>query len=365
MLSGAASADAVAVKQWDDKALYEYQDQLVLAPWMGTTSESFIFVKDVFKQKEGDVLNIPLIAALSGEGVKDDDTLEDNEEALTPFNFQVTLHQYRHAMRTKGKLSAKRTAFDYKDQFRPLLTAWLAQKTETHLFDALSSIDGVDYVDATEAQKDAWLANNSDRVLFGAAKSNNSANDHSASLSNVDNTNDKFTTNIINLAKRMAKRANPKVRPIRIKKNADSGAKEMWVMFADTLCLRDLEADTAWQNAQNYARERGDDNPMFSGAYGVWRAVILVESEKNLRLDNVGASSIDVAANFLCGAQALVFAPAGDDTRMDAQVTMTEETFDYGNQVGVAIAAMYGHGKAVFNSKQHSVVTVYCASVED
>lgn len=363
--SGVASDNAAAVKQWDDKALYEYQDQLVLKPFMGTSSENVIYVRDVFKKEDGDVVNIQLIAALSGEGVQDDETLEGQEEALTPFNFQVTLHQYRNAMRTKGRLTARRTAWDLKDQFRPLLTAWLAQLTETHLFDALASIDGVDYTAATEAEKDTWLANNSDRVLFGAAKSNNSSNDHSASLLNVDSTNDKLTTSVINLAKRMAKRASPKIRPFRVKPSEKSGAREMWVMFCETLCLRDLEADTAWQAAQRDALARGEENPMFTGAYLPWRGVLIVESEKNLRLDNVGASSIDVAANFLCGAQALVFAPAGDQDRMDAQVTMTEEEFDYDNEVGVAIASMYGHGKAVFNSKQHGVVTVYCSSVED
>lgn len=364
--SGFDTSHALRVKKWDDKALYEYQDQLILKPFMSTNSEDgVIFVHDVFGKQEGDVVIIPLIAALSGEGVEDDEPLEGNEEAMQAFDFEVRLRQYRHGMRTKGRLTARRTAFKLKDQFRPLLTRWLAQKTEQHMFDALASISGTRYQDADETAKDAWLASNSDRVLFGAATSNNSSNDHSASLANVDSTNDKLTTSVLSLVKRMAKKATPKVRPLRVKANAESGAKEWYVAFCDTYCLRDLEADTAWQAAQRDARERGDQNPMFTGAYGTWRGVIIIESEKNLRLDNVGNGSIDVAANFLCGAQALVFAPAGDTERMDAQVTMTEETFDYDNEVGVAIAAMYGHGKARFNSKDHGVVTFYCASVAD
>ena len=55
------------------------------------------------------------------------------------------------------------------------------------------------YGTASEAQKDAWLVDNADRVLFGAAKSNNSSNDHSASLANIDNTNDKLTPGAISL----------------------------------------------------------------------------------------------------------------------------------------------------------------------
>ena len=50
----------------------------------------------------------------------------------------------------------------------------------------------LDYGTATETQKVAWLVDNADRVLFGAAKSNNSSNDHSASLANVDSTDDKL-----------------------------------------------------------------------------------------------------------------------------------------------------------------------------
>lgn len=366
METGHDSSNAQTVKRWDDKALYEYQDQLVLMEYMGVSSESVIYVKEEFGQfDDGDVLNISLIYALTGSGKTDDDTLEGEEEAMQTFNFQVTLHQYRNGIRTKGKLNARRTAWKLKDQFRPLLTAWLAQLTEQHLFDAMASIDGEDYGDADESEKDAWLAANSDRVLFGSARSNNAANDHSAALSEIDSTNDKLSTSVIGLAKRMAKKANPKVRPIRVKASAKSGAKEVYVMFCETYCCRDLEADTVWSNAQQNAQNRGDENPLFTGAYGTWRGVIVVESEKNLRLDGVGASNIDVAANFLCGAQALVFAPVGDSDRKNAQVTMTEETFDYKNKVGVAIAAMYGHGKSVFNSKQHGIVTVYCSSVED
>jgi N4-gp56 family major capsid protein len=360
--TGLETSDALTVKQWDDQLLYEYQDRLYVKEYMGDSAEDMIQVRDVFKKEAGDEVTFGLLEELSGEGVEDDDTLEGNEEEQQYHDFAIRLRQFRHAIRSKGRLSARRTKWDLKKQFKPSLANWASQKTEQHIFNDLAAMgSGTElYSASSEETKDAYLADNADRFLFGAAVSNNSSNDHSASLSNVDGTNDILSTAIISLAKRRAQLADPKIRPIKI----DNG-EEWYVMFVHPLCARDLKNTDAWKNAQQYARERGKDNPLFTGALGAWDGVIVREAPKCMLLDGVGASSIDVAANFLCGAQALCFAPAGNEDRMDAQMTMTEETFDYKNKVGVAVEMMYAHGKAIFNDKQHGVVTVYCAAVED
>ena len=71
----------------------------------------------------------------------------------------------------------------------------------------------ITYAAATAAQRNTWLVNNSDRVLFGASKSNNTGV-YATSLTNIDNTADKLTAAQITLAKRIARTATPKIRPI-------------------------------------------------------------------------------------------------------------------------------------------------------
>src|SRR5690606_5852311 len=115
---------------------------------------------------------------------------------------------------------------------------WFMERMRDDILSALGSINGTPYALADENAKDAWLVDNADRVLFGASVSNNSANDHSASLENIDNTSDKFTSSALKLLKRRAKNANPKIRPIKV-----SGDEEWYVAFAGSNCFRDFSED--------------------------------------------------------------------------------------------------------------------------
>jgi hypothetical protein len=76
----------------------------------------------------------------------------------------------------------------------------------------------IPYASATAGQRNTWLTNNADRVLFGSTKSNASSNVMATALATVDTTNDKLTAAVVSLAKRIAKTANPRIRPITVKR---------------------------------------------------------------------------------------------------------------------------------------------------
>ena len=139
----------------------------------------------------------------------------------------------------------------------------------------------------------------------------------------------------------------------------------VYVLFAHPLCTRDLKNTTAWQQAQREARGRGKDNPIFTGEIGMWDSVVIVESELVPILDNVGASSIDVAANFLCGAQALCIEHVSLKMGPKRKLVTKEKLFDYDSVFGIAMFMGWAHGKAIFNSKDHGVVTMFNAAVAD
>lgn len=347
------------VQQWDAKAFQQYLAKFVMKPYMGTSTESLIQVKDELGKEKGDKLWLPLVSALTGSGTTGTTTLEGNEEAMNFYGFSMELELYRNAVRFLGSLSSKRTPFDLKDTARPALTSWLAQLQEDQCFTALGSVDGVLYASATAGQKNTWNSNNSDRVLYGAAVSNYNAT-HATALGNVDSTNDILNPAQGSLARRRARLANPKIRPIKME-----NGEEWYVLFAHPRCIRDFKASSVYQNAMLYAMERGKDNPLFTAAAAAYDGVIYVETERVPIYTGVGNGSIDVAHNFLCGAQALGMIASGFADRGGAMTPMTEKYFDYDEQWGCAIKSMHKIEKIRFNSKDHGVVSVFSAAVAD
>lgn len=361
------TGSATAVKRWLDQAYQEYLGLNVLAKYFGTSETSMIQVNEDLMKNKGDSITFNRLGALTGEGVQGDSVLEGNEEDL-PYNSQaVTIDLYRNATKVAGKMTEQRFPFEIANKSKPALTQWKAHKDEREIFRAMGSIDGVLYNAASEAQKDAWLANNADRVLFGAAVANNVANDHSACLLTVDGTADVLLPAHLTLLKRLAKLGNPKIQPLKI---GEAGmGMEVYVYFAHPYCTRDLKASDDWKNANRDAMPRGSENPIFTGAIGSYDGVIVVESDKIPLLDNVGAGSIDVAQNFLCGAQAILWAQGS--VGGGQRVNFVDEKFDYGNKTAVAIESMWGVAKARFGtgpagvSKDHGIVTSYVAAVAD
>lgn len=362
--TGISTSHDLAQKNWQKKAFREWLDRLVLAPYMGTDESSIIQVNEDLKKEKGDKIVFNLLAGLRGMGVTGDSTLEGSEEALNSYGQTVTLEQYRNAVRLSGKLAAQRYPFEMKDKARPALGDWMAQTIEDLAFAAMVAYDGSSYGAAGSTNRDLWNVNNSDRSLYGAAVANYNAT-HATGLGNVDGTTDVLNPAQITLAKRLAKKANPRIRPIRL---GDASGMEVYVMFAHPYCTRDLRASSDWQNANQYAMNRGNDNPIFTGAIGMYDGVIVIESDKIPVIASVGASNIDVAHNVLCGAQALLFAQGGMDGMQQQYV---EESFDYENQVGVAIASMFKIEKARFGtgaagvSKDHGCFHVFSAAVAD
>ena len=76
-------------------------------------------------------------------------------------------------------------------------------------------------------------------------------------------------------------------------------------------------------------------------------------------ISGIGASSIDVAPNFMCGAQAV-----GVAWGQRSQFAI-DKTIDYGNIWGVSIGEVRGVEKLSWNDIQHGVHTIYASGVAD
>jgi hypothetical protein len=191
----------------------------------------------------------------------------------------------------------------------------------------------VSYAAATAGQRNTWMVNNADRVLFGASKSNAVSGVMATALLTVDNTADKMTAAIVTLAKRIARTASPRIRPISV--NDD---EEWFVMFMPSLPFRDLMQDPVIINTLQYAWDRGRDNPLFTAGDILYNGVIIREVPEMPVIAGAGTGGIDVAMSALCGAQALGVAWA-------QRMKSTTNVRDYGYFHGIGLQEIRGIAK--------------------
>ena len=359
-----AVPSGMTVQQWDDEYFQEYYNKNWFKKFMGTGSSSMIQVREDLTKKPGDSITYQLINNLTGSAKGATEDLEGQEEDLMLRSHKVTVQEYSHAVKWSN-FEAQKTAIDLRGAHKDALMAWNRRLERDHVIEALGSIDGVKYALASEAQKDTWLTNNSDRVLFGATKSNGSSNDHSVALATIDSTNDKLTPAALSLMKRIAKQASPKITPFVPRGGIEDS--DAYVVFANSYAMRDLANDSTFVQANREARERTSSNPLFNSADYLWDNLYIYEIEDIPVLSGVGASSINVAPIYLCGAQAL-----GEAWAMRPS-TVARSDIDYDRKNGLAIKQWYKVEKLRFGSgaldtttpKQNGVVTGFFAAVAD
>lgn len=354
MTTTTTSSDLVVTKFLSDFFKEFVRDNLFF-PYMGTDSKMPICIKED-RQK----VNIPLVAKLSGNGVTGNATLDGNEEFLAQYAYTLTPTYHRNAVRLNNE-EREKPAIDLMRAAREMLMAWGIEKVRDDIIvEALGSFYNAgtiatveDSTSAINTAADAWLTNNSDRVLYGASTANVSAGDHSASLANVDTTNDKLTGDVVRLARKIARTANPVIRPIRTKNGIDT-----YVMFVGTQAFVHLKEDL--ETLHSNAGLRGDANPLFMPGDLYWDNVIIREVPEisTLLADSTyyataGNSSSKVEPAFLCGAQAV-----GYGLGQKPQLVVDRDK-DYNFQPGVAVELKHDIDKLVYNDLDHGVVSVF------
>ncbi len=297
-------------------------EQTFFDKFTGTGADSIVQVRTELQKGDGDTINIPLLMKLKGEGVTGDNQLEGNEEALIYRNFKVTIDQLRHAVRLRGKMDEKKTQINMRKDAKMALSYWLANTIDGKIFKALST-------DPTK-----------DRVCFAGAETSEGAI----------TADDKFTADIIGKAKRIAMAdKDTMIRPVKV------NGHDTYVLVIDQYQARDLMNDEKWLNAQQYANVRGEKNPIFSGALGMYDGVVVHQSNDIIREAKGASSTITSHALFL-GAQAVVLA-VGDNP------TWNEDDFDYHNQVGFEFGRIFGIAKTQFKFNGVDLTDFGCVNV--
>lgn len=352
-MSETTTAAANVVTKWLKDFFIEYSRENLFFPYMGQSHNNPIVIKEG-KQ----IVSIPLVSQLSGDGVEGDATLDGNEEILSNYAYTLTPTYFRNATRL-SKEERDKPNIDLMKASKMTLKTWGKNKVRDHIIvrglGSLTSAGTRVTVDSSTADinttGDLWVVDNSDRVLYGAAISNLSAGDHSASLANVDTTNDKMTGDIVRLARKIARSASPILTPIQ----SNSGS-ETYIMFVGTQAMLHLKEDL--ETLHSDSGVRGEGNQLYRPGDLVWDNVVIREvPEISSLLANstyyatAGNSSSKVEPWFLCGAQAVGY---GLGAKPDLVVDRDK---DYKFRPGVAVELKHDIDKLIYNSKDHGMVS--------
>lgn len=343
ILTGAS----VTAEQFDNDIFAEYTQMLWWKNLMGTSADSVIQVKDDLTKKAGDAITLNMRGQMAGGKVTGNNVGLGNEGSVDFYGQRITIDNVRQLVRIDDvPMTQKRVGFDVLMEAKDALT-YKAQK---------------DLDDEVTTQ----LSNTSNarvrgRYLYGAADSNWHAT-HATALTNVDNTADQLTTNMIRIAKRKAQilvNATAKIRPMRVKNGKNM---EEWYCFVGhPYSLRDMfDNDAAWKNAQlNIPPQSNGDSPIYTGSSfkGSYDGVLIYEYEAI----NLVSSTIQVSHNFLLGAQAGAVV-------WGQRSKFGEEEQDLGHRITYEIHEIRGVSKLYFDratQEDNGICHVFAAAVAD
>ena len=330
---GAVSASIAGLQPelWRKQLFADVRDNLFMTRFIGTSQQSMIQELEDLKKEQGDNISIGLGVKLSDAGITGDSTLEGNEEAMSDFDEDIAIDQLRHGVRLTGRMDEQRNVYNMRTSAKNRLADWWAERIDNEIVEKLCG-------DTASTFANTPTAAAATRSVFAGGQASVGA--ITAAM--------KIDTKVLDRAKQLAKLASPMIRPLRI------GGKEYYVAILHPFSATNLRQDPVWNQAHRDANIRGEDNPIFSGALGVYNGIIIHEHEF-IHTATDGSGSAQVARDILCGQQAGAIA-------WGMPVQWVEKSFDYGNSWGISVGAIFGAIKPIFNSLDYGVVTMFDAA---
>jgi N4-gp56 family major capsid protein len=243
-------------------------------------------------------------------------------------------------------MTEQRIPFNIRDEAMQGLSDWFADRWDTWMFRQLAG-----HTVTTDTRFSGHNAITAPTRQIWTESGANSDDD-------LDSTGDTFVLTMIDRAVELAKTGTPPIRPVMV------NGTPYYVVFLHPYQVTDLRTSTSasvitWHDIQRAALSANGskDNPIFTGALGVYNGCILHESTRvPTGVAAAGTEVTDVRRALLCGAQsaAVAFGQGHDQSSYD----WFEQMFDYGNQLGVKAGCISGLKKLVWNSQDFGVVVM-------
>lgn len=338
--------DAQTVKIWSTLTLREALKATLFSKFIGSSKSSILQRLTELERGAGDQIKYDLLMQMGNDGVTGDNRMRGNEEPLIYHQDTVNIDQLRNA-HSFMRMSQQRTLHDMRVDAKLNLADWFADKMDSYMFRSLCG-------DTTLTHGQTATAPTTDNQIF----SGDAANE--AGIGD----NDQIALADLDYCKEKAVTLTPPIRPTNI------NGKDYYVVVLHPYSVTDIRLDVAnsaytdWPTIQMYANKRGEDNPIFTGALGVYNGMILFDSTR------IYSPLTNVRRNLFLGAQAGVFAIGSAYDSIESQrvgkdnmMSWYEEIDDFGNEKGISVGCIFGVNKSVFNSKDYGLVTISSYSV--
>ncbi len=354
---------------WSRDMWHQARNMSFVNQFLGTGPNSLIqHVTELKKTEKGARAVLTLLTDMEGDGVAGDRQLEGNEEAGKSFDLVIRIDQLRNAQRHEGRMADQKTVVNFRENARDTLAYWLSDRIDQLAFLSLAGI-GYQYKNAggVRVGSDLPFLEFSADVVAPSTKRfgrwDGQTNKVIAWGSGTSTVTSYDTPTYAMLVQAKAYAKDNYIRGIK-----EKGGEETYHVFFSPQAMSKLKLDPDYLSNVRWARQRGEDNPVFTGEVVKLDGLYLHEFRHvpNTRLaasgNKYGASgTVDGCQVLFCGAQALGMADLGAPT-------WEEKGFDYQNSQGISTGKIIGFRKPQFytqysggTTEDFGVLSIYCA----
>lgn len=363
----------------------------IFSPVMGTAKDACIRVLTELDRVNGDTLRAFIARKLANAPTSGDNQMETNEEALNIDDDTVNILQARNAVLLGGKMTEQRSIIDLIALMGDSLVQWVQDWVTELLTFTMSGARGVRAATIIALGFTGWGTNglqapDAAHIIYGYQATS------AATLTGGE-------TMSVRILRRVKKAIgllmNGTARPMRPTLRGANG-KLYFPLYMTEEQAADLWQDPAFIDAQTRAKDRGDNNPMFTGEFATWDNFMLFTNPVGVLFNTYGSSgALPAARAVVLGSNAVMYGyasipggggfvdmlqqtgvqseangnvqgrefvgsrqPKPTNTNTMPSVQVTRKAFDYANQEGCAVAIMIGAKKTRVNSTDHAVFSV-------
>lgn len=354
--------DAKAIKRWSaelflDTAKKSYFEK----KFMGTSDNSIVQRLTDLESAAGDTITYDLSLQLRKKPVYGDDRAQGKSEELKFATDQVAIDQMRAPVSAGGRMTRKRTLHDLRRVARDRLGDYWSRFLDEMMFVYLSGARGVneDYIeDVTWVGHagNAIQAPDTGHLIYGgtATAKNNVASTSTMARAVIEKASVK--AQMI----RSTDPENPNMLPSMVE------GEGHFVTVMSPFQEHQLRSETGtggWIDIQKAAAAaEGKNNPIFKGALGMIKNVVLHSHESVIRFSDYGVGvNLPAARALFLGRQAGVCAYG---TAGGTRFQWEEEETDFKNQVDIAAGTILGIKKTRFKSRDFGVISIDTYAVD-
>lgn len=354
-VSASTPGETLQAQIYAKEAWLEARVNSFWANFFGEGPNNVIQVEKSFMKSKGDAVNYSLVQDITTRGLGGsaiqgyhpyNDTnlrMEGQEASVSTYSDSVLLAQLREALVTGGKLSEQRSSLNQREHMKQILAYWAGRIMMDELI--FKKLSGTTFTDKN-SQTIGEAATANSLVIYGGGKA----------ARNQLTSSDTFTLSLLRRAKTAAMVGNSsiwRIRPMMI------SGRPYYGCVVHPYQVYDIQGSQEWEQAMREAQVRGPENPLFSGALGIWNGVILYSHDKVVTGSDAGPGGDQPYASALFfGYQAGLWAqaqPAPD---------WIEKKFDYDDMYGISTGMLFGFDKTRFNSKDFGCIKIETAAAD-